>query len=46
MSMLAHTDSMKANLLLNIGPLPDGTVFPDDVTTLRDVGKRLKEKNN
>ena len=46
MAMLAHTDSMKANLLLNIGPLPDGTVFPDDATTLRDVGKRLKEKNN
>lgn len=46
MAMLAHTDSMKANLLLNIGPLPDGTVFPDDVTTLREVGKRLKEKNN
>jgi alpha-L-fucosidase len=42
MEMLAHTDSMNANLLLNIGPLPDGTVFPDDVSTLREVGKRLK----
>jgi alpha-L-fucosidase len=37
---------MNANLLLNIGPLPDGTVFPEDVTTLREVGKRLKEKKN
>jgi alpha-L-fucosidase len=46
MEMLAHTDSMNANLLLNIGPLPDGTVFPEDVTTLREVGKRLKEKKN
>ncbi|OHX63816.1 alpha-L-fucosidase precursor [Flammeovirga pacifica] len=42
MSMLNHADSMNANLLLNIGPLPDGSVFPDDITTLREVGKRLK----
>ncbi|MDO6792076.1 alpha-L-fucosidase [Tamlana sp. 1_MG-2023] len=41
MEMLAHTKKMKANLLLNIGPLPDGTVFPDDIITLREVGKRL-----
>ncbi len=41
MEMLAHTKKMKANLLLNIGPLPDGSVFPDDVTTLREVGNRL-----
>ena len=40
--MLAHTKKMGANLLLNIGPLPDGSVFPDDITTLREVGKRLK----
>lgn len=46
MAMLAHTDSIGANLLLNIGPLPDGTVFPDDVTSLREVGKRLKQKQN
>jgi len=42
MEMLAHTKEMGANLLLNIGPLPDGTVFPDDVNTLKEVGKRLK----
>jgi alpha-L-fucosidase len=42
MGMLAHTDSMNANLLLNIGPYPDGSVFPDDVMTLKEVGKRLK----
>jgi alpha-L-fucosidase len=42
MEMLAHTKKMNANLLLNIGPLPDGTVFPDDITTLKEVGKRLK----
>ncbi|MCK5175877.1 MAG: alpha-L-fucosidase, partial [Planctomycetes bacterium] len=44
MEMLAHTKEMNANLLLNIGPLPDGTVFPDDVTSLREVGKRLKKQ--
>lgn len=44
MEMLAHTKEMGANLLLNIGPLPDGTVFPDDVTSLREVGKRLEQK--
>ena len=43
MEMLKHTKEMNANLLLNIGPLPDGTVFPDDITTLREVGKRLKQ---
>ncbi|MBU3011354.1 alpha-L-fucosidase [Polaribacter vadi] len=43
MEMLAHTKKMKANLLLNIGPLPDGTVFPDDIKTLKEVGKRLKK---
>ena len=42
MEMLAHTKMLQANLLLNIGPLPDGTVFPDDITTLKEVGKRLK----
>ncbi|MHC4569250.1 MAG: alpha-L-fucosidase, partial [Planctomycetota bacterium] len=44
MELLAHTKEMNANLLLNIGPLPDGTVFPDDVTSLREVGKRLKKQ--
>ncbi|PNW29690.1 alpha-L-fucosidase [Formosa algae] len=44
MEMLAETKAMNANLLLNIGPLPNGTVFPDDVTTLIEVGKRLKNK--
>jgi len=42
MEMLSHTRDMNANLLLNIGPLPDGSVFPDDVKTLTEVGKRLK----
>ncbi len=44
MKMLEYTKELNANLLLNIGPLPDGTVFPDDVTSLREVGKRLKKQ--
>lgn len=43
MELLAHTGEMNANLLLNIGPLPDGSVFPDDVNTLTEVGKRLRK---
>lgn len=35
---------MNANLLLNMGSLLDGTVFPDDIKTLRELGKRLKLK--
>jgi alpha-L-fucosidase len=43
MAMLQETKEKKANLLLNIGLLPDGSVFPDDISTLREVGKRLKQ---
>ena len=39
--MLAEAGRMKANLLLNTGPLPDGSIHPEDVATLREVGKRL-----
>jgi alpha-L-fucosidase len=30
------------NLLMNTGPLPDGSIHPDDVKTLREVGRRLR----
>ncbi len=41
------TDAWKAdcNLLLNTGPLPDGSIDPIDVDTLRKVGKRLKNSD-
>jgi alpha-L-fucosidase len=42
MAMLAKAESMGANLLLNTGPLPDGSIHPEDVATLRKVGKRLR----
>jgi len=44
MAMLTDAAAMEANLLLNIGPLPDGSVHPEDVATLREVGRRLREQ--
>ena len=38
MEELSQAARFKANLLLNIGPLPEGEVHPDDLVTLRDVG--------
>ena len=42
MAMLEHCDGYGANLLLNTGPLPDGSINPADEATLLEVGKRLK----
>ncbi len=42
MGMLAEIWKIPANLLLNIGPLADGSVYPDDVAVLREVGRRLR----
>ena len=39
--MLDKAEQINANLLLNTGPLPDGSIHPDDVKTLKEVGKRL-----
>ena len=36
--MLADAHSQNCNLLLNTGPLPDGSIHADDVKTLREVG--------
>lgn len=33
-----------ANLLINIGPLPDGSVHPDDVKMLKAIGNHLETK--
>jgi len=43
MEMLTKARSLPANLLLNTGPLPDGAISPEDVATLREVGKRLRQ---
>jgi alpha-L-fucosidase len=40
MEELQQVAKNEANLLLNIGPLGDGSVHPDDVATLHEVGRR------
>jgi len=42
MEMLERAKTMNANLLLNTGPLPDGSIHPDDVKTLKEIGLRRK----
>ena len=39
--LLEEARTQGANLLLNTGPLGDGSIHPEDVATLREVGKRL-----
>ncbi|MDF7800168.1 alpha-L-fucosidase [Pontiellaceae bacterium B1224] len=43
MEMLANAEKYDGNLLLNVGPLPDGSIHPEDVKTLAEVGKRLRK---
>lgn len=38
---LSHARKNRYNLLLNTGPLPDGSLDPEDESVLRNVGKRL-----
>jgi alpha-L-fucosidase len=40
---LAFTRAKGMNYLLNIGPLGDGSVHPQDVATLKEVGRRLRK---
>ncbi len=42
MSMLGEAAAQGCNLLLNTGPLPEGDIHPEDVATLREVGRRLR----
>jgi alpha-L-fucosidase len=37
---------LNANLLVNVGPLGDGSVHPDDVRTLKQFAARLKAHSN
>lgn len=41
--MLKKAKDLNANLLLNTGPLPDGSIHPADVKTLKEVGRRLRQ---
>ncbi len=42
--LLGHAGAHGCNLLLNVGPLPDGSIHPDDVSVLRAVGKRIRSE--
>lgn len=44
LKILQDAKSRNMNLLLNTGPLPDGSIYPADVETLREVGKIIKNK--
>lgn len=41
---LGYALANNCNLLANVGPLPDGSIHPDDIETLRDVGKRIRRE--
>ncbi|NLH73239.1 MAG: hypothetical protein GX456_09320 [Verrucomicrobia bacterium] len=41
--LLVLTVGRGGNLLLNVGPRPDGTIEPEDASRLREIGTRLKK---
>ncbi len=43
MEILQNMNDIGANLLMNVGPLPDGSFPEEDIVTLKEVGRRLKE---
>ncbi len=43
MQMLAAAFDQDCNLLLNTGPLPDGSIHRKDAATLREVGRHIRE---
>jgi alpha-L-fucosidase len=36
--------SNNCNLLANVGPLPDGSIHPEDIRTLKETGRRIREE--
>lgn len=43
MDLLDYCAKVNANLLLNIGPRPDGTILEENVRVLKEVGRKLKK---
>lgn len=43
MDLLDYCAKVNANLLLNIGPRPDGSILEENVRVLKEVGRKLKE---
>ena len=44
MDLLEYCAKVNANLLLNIGPRPDGSILEENVRVLREVGQKLKKE--
>jgi alpha-L-fucosidase len=42
-NMLKKASQLPANLLLNSGPLPTGEIHPEDVKTLKEVGRHIRK---
>ena len=43
LSLLQEAGGKGMNLLLNTGPLPDGSIHPADVEVLRKAGKIIRQ---
>ncbi|MEQ1826329.1 MAG: alpha-L-fucosidase [Pirellula sp.] len=43
LALLADAFAQEANLTLNTGPLPDGSIHPADVAALREAGNRIRQ---
>lgn len=43
LDLLSYTQAKRCNLLLNTGPLPDGSVHKEDEKVFRSVGKFIEE---
>ncbi len=41
---LAYALKNNCNMLTNTGPLPDGSIHPGDISVLREMGKRIRER--
>jgi alpha-L-fucosidase len=39
---LAYARSNNCNLLANVGPLADGSIHPEDVACLKEIGRRIR----
>ena len=45
MDLIGEADSLGYNLVLNVGPLANGSFPEEDIQTLKEVGKRIKMIN-
>jgi hypothetical protein len=41
---LAYALKNNCSMLANVGPLPEGSIHPDDEATLRECGKQIHER--